>query len=105
MATLLQRASISFLCAAFTQCGGGLRWRFFVIVSTDLTSRQHAQVEYRRGRFVLVDNSANGTVVVMDEGGTSGLRRDHIVLRGSGTICLGADPERNPDGVLRYRCE
>ena len=76
-----------------------------IVVATDLTSRQHADIEYRRGRFHLTDNSVNGTVVVNDEGAMTSLRRESSVLRGCGCICLGGTPEANPQGVIQFRCE
>jgi class 3 adenylate cyclase len=76
-----------------------------IVVPADLTSRQHAHIELRRGRFLITDNSANGTLIVNDEGGTTSLRRDHVALSGSGLICLGGTQEDNPDCVVRFRCE
>jgi len=76
-----------------------------VVVPTDLTSRNHAEIEFRRGRFHLRDNSANGTMVVVDDGATESLRRDRLTLAGTGIICLGGAPEENADAVLRYACE
>ncbi len=76
-----------------------------VVVPSDLTSRNHAVIEYRRGRFYLEDNSSNGTTVITDGGSAQVLRRDRTALVGSGRICLGGDPDRNPVATLRYRCE
>ncbi len=74
-------------------------------LQTDLTSRQHAEIDYRRNRFHLTDNSANGTLLRTDAGKTERLRRESVMLAGTGIICLGGTPEDNPAGVLRYRCE
>jgi pSer/pThr/pTyr-binding forkhead associated (FHA) protein len=76
-----------------------------VIIPTDLTSRSHAEIEYRRGRFHIADNSSNGTVIVPEGGSPQVLRREKAVLKGSGRISLGALPEENPEGVLQYACE
>jgi adenylate cyclase len=76
-----------------------------VVVPSDLTSRQHADIEYKRGRFQLTDNSANGTVVVTDDGTVISLRRESTILRRSGSICLGGTPESNPRGIITFRCE
>ena len=74
-----------------------------ITVATDLTSRQHASIEYKRGRFNLSDNSSNGTIVVDQDGGILSLRRESTVLRGTGKICLGGTPLTNPGGVLEFR--
>ena len=76
-----------------------------VVVETDLTSRQHAEIELTRGRFQLSDNSSNGTCVVAESGARQTLRRDKMMLSGSGTFCLGGPPEDNPNGIVAFRCE
>jgi class 3 adenylate cyclase len=76
-----------------------------LVIPTDLTSRQHAEVSYRRGRFHIADNSANGTLVVNEDGATVSLRREQMALRGSGRLCMGGTLETNPDGVVTYNCE
>ena len=49
----------------------------------------HARIEFRRDRFVLIDQSLNGTYVQMQATPETVLRRDEIVLEGSGLISLG----------------
>ena len=52
-------------------------------------SRSHARIEYRKGQFVLVDHSTNGTYVrINGEKGIS-LKRNEVALEGSGIITLG----------------
>ena len=76
-----------------------------IVVIADLVSRVHADVKLRRGRIKVTDNSANGTVIVYSDGRTTTLRREHDMLKGTGTICLGGSPEDNPDGVIHFACE
>ena len=76
-----------------------------VVVPGDLTSREHASVQYRRGRFYIADNSANGTLVIGEDGSTTSLRREEFALRGSGRLCVGGSPEKHPEGVSEFRCE
>ena len=76
-----------------------------VVVETDLTSRQHAQIEFARGRFHLTDNSSNGTVLVSETGSAQVLRRDKATLGESGKICLGGQPEESADGVATFECK
>ncbi len=60
-----------------------------LIVRNSLVSRLHARIEYRRGKFVLIDQSVNGTFVRKENGTETLVRRDELILEGSGTIGLG----------------
>jgi adenylate cyclase len=59
------------------------------VIPDPLASRVHARIEYRRDRFVLIDQSLNGTYVQMQGAAEQVLRRDEIVLDSSGLISLG----------------
>ncbi len=61
-----------------------------LVVSADLASRYHAKIGVKRGNFVLVDQSTNGTYVQTEDGNISYLRRDEMVLKGKGLISLGS---------------
>jgi adenylate cyclase len=60
-----------------------------LVVRHPVVSRLHARIDYRNGRFVLTDQSANGTFVAVDGGRTTYVHRDHYVLTGSGILGLG----------------
>src|SRR5437764_130079 len=60
-----------------------------LIVRHPVVSRLHARIDNRNGRFVLTDQSANGTFVAVDGGRTTYVHRDHYVLTGSGILGLG----------------
>ena len=64
----------------------------------DLVSREHAKIEYRHGKFVFSDQSTNGTYLTGDAGAVH-LRRESIVLSGSGQIGLGRRPEESAEPV------
>jgi len=68
-------------------------------------SRRHAQIEYARGRFTIVDQSANGTYVLAEDGTMTPVRRDRHVLEGAGRIYLGELPDEPSARFIRYRCE
>jgi class 3 adenylate cyclase len=53
-------------------------------------SRHHAKIERRGEKFVLSDQSTNGTFVSFAGEPELFLRREEIVLRGSGVICFAA---------------
>jgi hypothetical protein len=60
-----------------------------VVVDDKRASRSHARIEYNRGKFTLVDQSSNGTMVrIQGEKGVL-LKRDEIQLLGKGVIGLG----------------
>lgn len=60
-----------------------------LVIKGNLISRIHAKIEMRRGRFVLVDQSTNGTFVQTIQGEETFIRRDSAEIRGEGTIGLG----------------
>lgn len=64
-------------------------------VKHTLVSRLHARIEYRKGKFVLIDQSINGTYVVQEDGSKHFVKRDEFALTGNGTIGLGQAV--NPD--------
>jgi len=73
------------------------------VVDTEFVSRMHAKITVKRGNFVLVDQSTNGTYVRTLDGNTRYLRRDEAVLTGSGIICLGTKIEKCvPDWLVNY---
>lgn len=57
-------------------------------VEEPLASRQHARIEYRRGKFFLVDQSTNGTYL-RRSGLETFLRREEAMLDSRGEISLG----------------
>ena len=52
-------------------------------------SRTHARIERRRDKFVLIDQSTNGTYVTFDGEAEFALKREEVILRGKGRICFG----------------
>ncbi len=67
-----------------------------VVIADRLASRQHARIERRRDKFVVVDQSSNGTFVTIEGEPEVQLRREEMMLRESGHISFGhayaADP-------------
>lgn len=76
-----------------------------VVQKGSLISRLHARIELLRGRFLLVDQSTNGTFVTSQEGKESFVRRDSMVLQGRGFIGLGKTPDPRAPDVIRYQIE
>ncbi len=76
-----------------------------LVVERELVSRSHAAIEFRQGKFILKDNSTNGTYLLMENGARFFVRREEFTLHERGVICLGqAAFEQNPD-IIRYECQ
>ena len=60
-----------------------------LMVEADWVSRTHAQIEFKRGHFVIADRSTNATYVCIGQDNELRLHRDELHLRKSGTISMG----------------
>lgn len=78
-----------------------------LVVNNTLASRQHAQIEYRGGKFILIDQSTNGTYVFTEDGRKSFVHREEFPLSGTGSISLGHDTEGDATSPLTvlFACE
>jgi adenylate cyclase len=76
-----------------------------VVIRGNLISRIHARIEISRNKFLLIDQSTNGTFVNSDDGEESFVRRDSMQLKGSGLIGLGKVPENASPQTIRFICE
>ena len=74
-----------------------------LVIKGNLISRIHAKVEMRRGRFVIVDQSTNGTFVQNVLGEESFVRRDSTELGVEGTIGLGRAEEPGTSLSIHYK--
>jgi adenylate cyclase len=63
-----------------------------LVVPMDCVSRVHARIELRRGKFVLVDQSTNGTYLMSPVHKDVYLHLDELALEGHGLIGLGQKP-------------
>jgi adenylate cyclase len=73
-----------------------------VVVKGNLISRLHARIEMNRDRFVLIDQSTNGTFVVSLKGEEQFVRRDTIQLSGEGIIGLGRIVQPGSTQAITY---
>ncbi len=76
-----------------------------VVVKGNLISRLHARIEINRNKFVLIDQSTNGTFVQTLEGEEAFVRRDSLQIKGEGMIGLGRLPEQDSPQTIRFTCE
>jgi hypothetical protein len=76
-----------------------------LVIRGNLISRIHARIEVSRGKFLLIDQSTNGTFVNALDGEESFVRRDSMQLKGVGMIGLGKVPEADSPQTIRFVCE
>jgi class 3 adenylate cyclase len=76
-----------------------------VVVKGKLISRVHARIEMVKNRFVLIDESTNGTFVQRNDGEEFYVRRDSTDLSGSGIISLGRVASRGTSLAVEYSFE
>lgn len=76
-----------------------------IIVNNERASRQHARIEYRRGKFFIIDKSTNGTYVRLGDEEQVFLRREQMPLTGQGMISLGIAIEKTPTDIVHFACD
>ncbi len=76
-----------------------------VTIKGNLISRVHARIELKKNRFMIIDESTNGTFVQRDDGEEVYVRRDTAQLTGSGLIGLGRVAARGMPLAIEYRIE
>ena len=78
-----------------------------LVINSTAVSRVHARFIFRNGKFILIDQSTNGTFVCPDGGREVCLmNEEEYPLAESGVIGLATltSSEGNPDQMIRYRC-
>jgi class 3 adenylate cyclase len=75
-----------------------------IVIVDRRVSRQHARIEKRRDKFMLIDESANGTYVAVNGEPEICLRREELVLRASGRISIGHRTGDADAIVVEFHC-
>jgi adenylate cyclase len=75
-----------------------------VVIMDRKASRLHARIERRRDKFVIVDLSSNGTFCTVKGESEIMLRREELILRGSGRLSFGHSGEDPLGEVVEYVC-
>lgn len=75
-----------------------------LVVDRELVSRSHADIEFRQGKFILVDHSTNGTYLLLENGSRFFVRREEFTLQDQGSICLGQAVADNDPDLIRFQC-
>jgi class 3 adenylate cyclase len=73
-----------------------------VVIADRMASRLHGRIERRRDKFVLVDQSSNGTFLTIEGERELQLRREEIMLRGRGRISFGHPYAADPTETLDF---
>jgi predicted component of type VI protein secretion system len=68
-------------------------------------SRQHASIERRLDRIVLVDRSTNGTFVRLDDNVEIWVRHREFQLSGSGQLSLGVSSAEPGAEIVTFQVE
>jgi class 3 adenylate cyclase len=76
-----------------------------VTIKGNLISRIHARIELHKARYMIIDQSTNGTFVQRDDGEEVYVRRDSAQLTGSGLIGLGRVAARGTPLAVEYSFE
>jgi adenylate cyclase len=76
-----------------------------LVVEADWVSRTHAQIEFKRGHFMITDRSTNATYVRIGQDDELRVHRDEFHLRKSGTISLGQSVAINANDIIYYDAE
>ena len=74
-----------------------------IAIYTPFVSRSHLQLEFRRGKFVLIDHSTNGTYIQFKHQPEIFIRREELSLIGEGTISLGESNQENNTDNLYFK--
>jgi class 3 adenylate cyclase len=76
-----------------------------LVVEADWVSRTHAQIEFKRGHFMICDRSTNATYVTIGQDPELRVHRDELHLRKSGSISMGQAAAINTHDLIHFDAE
>lgn len=76
-----------------------------ILIDSDLASRHHATILFRKGKFVLIDQSTNGTFVKTQGGKEIYVQAEQYPLSGSGFISLGKSVSVDNEHLIYFSCQ
>ena len=76
-----------------------------VVIADRKASRDHARIERRRDKFVLIDVSSNGTFVTFHGEPEMAVKREEVLLHGHGSISFGHPYSSDPTEVAAFDVE
>jgi class 3 adenylate cyclase len=75
-----------------------------LVINNPEVSRLHARIEFRKDKFILIDQSTNGTYVYPVGHKMLYLRRDEVLLEGRGFFSLGQEVRPDSPVAVHYLC-
>jgi adenylate cyclase len=75
-----------------------------LVISGEMASRHHCTIERRQDRFVLQDDSTNGTYITVEGEHEIAIHREDFSLRQRGWLAFGQPRSENSD-IVEYFCE
>jgi class 3 adenylate cyclase len=73
-----------------------------IIIRNSVISRLHVRVEFRFGKFLIVDQSTNGTYVRFSDGHVAHITREEMILQGAGRFSLGQSSFENANEFIEF---
>lgn len=73
-----------------------------ITIDAPLASRSHVMLDYNRGKFVLADQSTNGTYIKLNDGKEVYLRREELPLSSRGAISMGEKVDESSPLVISF---
>lgn len=73
-----------------------------LVVDNPKASRRHAWIGQRDGKFLLVDNSSNGTYISFGDGAETLLKHAELALSGRGRIAFGHAAAEAPEDSFTF---
>ena len=75
-----------------------------IFVMDPMAARRHAKIELRGAKFVLMDQSSNGTFVTFGGNPEITLKREEVILQGSGIIAFGHSSQEAGSETVHFDC-
>ena len=73
-----------------------------LVVKNDFASRVHLHIELRSGKFIILDESTNGTHIRFSDGKVVHITGEEISIERNGSISLGQSFSENPVEVIEF---
>ena len=73
-----------------------------LVLLNRFATRRHGRIEWRDGEFYFCDHSFNGTYIDFNDGRSTHICRDDIVLCGAGVLSLGKPTSVDTDFLITF---